>query len=1010
MGIMKNKSGTQWGIWDLHVHTPSSIVQDYGPDNQETWDKFLDDLESLPKDVRVIGINDYWFLEGYKKVIEARSKGRLQNLYQVFPVVEMRIPQFGGTDGNLSRVNLHVIFDPEIPPETIESQFIAALSAEFRLNPFSESYSWKGIVTPDAFADIGRKIKASVPESEVHNYGADAIEGFNNFNVPFETVQKALEKSYFQGRAILGIGKTEWADVKWNNQSIAAKKSIINSSSLVFTAFKDISTWRKQVEKLRASNVNHRLLDCSDAHHFSDSKEKDRIGSCHTWMNTTPTFAGLVHALEEFDRRVYVGNEPPNLTRIRKNPDRFISNVSIRPNHPIENPVFDYEVPLNSGFVAVVGNKGQGKSALLDCIALAGNSSRQHEFAFLNPKRFLNSGNRPAAREYSVKIHWASGTPRTVQLDSKLDYSSPVSVEYLPQSFVERVCSSDPLSGDADEFEKELRDVLFTHISKEDRAGETNFDALLRQKSGSAQDNIDRLRSGLRPLIASYVDLTQFRADNHAQDVDTKIFLKNEQTNNAKSALNEASVRLATLDANSREDEELEELREKSRLLDDQHREACERKNSMDRRSADMKRDKAFMENVTQEIDRIKDEVSNLNLKIRGFFQDQSESEAHELSLTVTLSNYETWFDNLNTANLEIQKQQRAMADEIKNIEGQIKNVESDLASADAARERARQEVLQAEEYLRSLIGSKNDQDSLLGLEHLKERIAQTPSLIDDAREALINHAGLIHNALYGQLFAVQDLYEPASRFIADSSVVKNAGLQFKAELRILPSWRSISSSLDGRRNGDFPEWLNSFPNRVESTDWEHLGHDLKNSLIRLEHEKGDPDEAHRNPKLSLRTATSIEDFLTKLLDLTWLEVRFGITGDGLPLSQLSPGQRGLILALFYLVVDRRNSPLILDQPEENLDNATIASLLVPAIHEAAGRRQTIVVTHNANLAVVGDADQIIHCQADNRTLSVSSGCISEVDVARFAVDVLEGTKPAFDNRKKKYEAFPMLM
>jgi hypothetical protein len=67
------------------------------------------------------------------------------------------------------------------------------------------------------------------------------------------------------------------------------------------------------------------------------------------------------------------------------------------------------------------------------------------------------------------------------------------------------------------------------------------------------------------------------------------------------------------------------------------------------------------------------------------------------------------------------------------------------------------------------------------------------------------------------------------------------------------------------------------------------------------------------------------------------------------------------------------------------------------------------VVTHNANLAIVGDADQIIHCQMHERRFTVSSGSIAELDVAKFALDILEGTKPAFDNRRHKYEAFPSL-
>jgi hypothetical protein len=233
---------------------------------------------------------------------------------------------------------------------------------------------------------------------------------------------------------------------------------------------------------------------------------------------------------------------------------------------------------------------------------------------------------------------------------------------------------------------------------------------------------------------------------------------------------------------------------------------------------------------------------------------------------------------------------------------------------------------------------------------------------MENLRQQINKHAGRIHGALRAQLEAVESLYAPASDFIAQAEVVRNAGLEFNAELRMLPNWRSIPRSLDGRRNGDFTDWLAELPRRIEDTSWDQLSPQLLEALVRLEHERGEPDDPFRNPAHALRGTTELDEFLMSIFDLSWLEVRFGLTGDGLPLSQLSPGQRGLVLALFYLVVDRRTTPLLLDQPEENLDNETIASKLVPAIHEAAGRRQTIVVTHNANLAIVGDADQIIHC------------------------------------------------
>lgn len=69
------KIGAEWRIWDLHVHTPESIENNYKKTaDLDTWERFISDLESLPKDIKVIGINDYLFLDGYKKVIDYKKK------------------------------------------------------------------------------------------------------------------------------------------------------------------------------------------------------------------------------------------------------------------------------------------------------------------------------------------------------------------------------------------------------------------------------------------------------------------------------------------------------------------------------------------------------------------------------------------------------------------------------------------------------------------------------------------------------------------------------------------------------------------------------------------------------------------------------------------------------------------------------------------------------------------------------------------------------------------------
>jgi predicted ATPase len=98
----------------------------------------------------------------------------------------------------------------------------------------------------------------------------------------------------------------------------------------------------------------------------------------------------------------------------------------------------------------------------------------------------------------------------------------------------------------------------------------------------------------------------------------------------------------------------------------------------------------------------------------------------------------------------------------------------------------------------------------------------------------------------------------------------------------------------------------------------------------------------------------------------------------------------------------------VIDQPEENLDNQTVVDFLVPSVKEAKERRQIILVTHNPNLAVVCDADQVIYAyldKNDNNRISYESGAIENPTINQRIVDILEGTRRAFDNRDGKYHA-----
>jgi DNA repair ATPase RecN len=118
--------------------------------------------------------------------------------------------------------------------------------------------------------------------------------------------------------------------------------------------------------------------------------------------------------------------------------------------------------------------------------------------------------------------------------------------------------------------------------------------------------------------------------------------------------------------------------------------------------------------------------------------------------------------------------------------------------------------------------------------------------------------------------------------------------------------------------------------------------------------------------------------------------------------NRLSTGQQ-CTAVLHLLLLDNRD-PLIIDQPEDNLDNAFIADHIVTELRKSKTKRQFIFATHNANIPVFGDAEWIgvLHEQDGHATLQ-ASGSIDAPEVKNLAANILEGGKEAFNRRREKY-------
>ena len=135
------------------------------------------------------------------------------------------------------------------------------------------------------------------------------------------------------------------------------------------------------------------------------------------------------------------------------------------------------------------------------------------------------------------------------------------------------------------------------------------------------------------------------------------------------------------------------------------------------------------------------------------------------------------------------------------------------------------------------------------------------------------------------------------------------------------------------------------------------------------------------------------------------MELLLNVTRDGenyREVAKLSTGQQ--CTAILHLLLLDNPDPLIIDQPEDNLDNAFIADHIVNELRASKTKRQFIFATHNANIPVFGDAEWIgvLH-EEDSHAKLQASGSIDAPDVKELAANILEGGKEAFTHRREKY-------
>lgn len=956
---MNDPRGSLWRRWDLHFHTPSSF--DY--ENSSISDNQIVDF-LLEANLAAIAITDHHVIDVHRiRNLQAIGSGKLT----IFPGIEFRSDQGGDP--------IHYI---SIFPEDCDLEHVwTTLQGRLGLTPtaIKEKGGDGTVYVP---IEDGAKVTRELGGIVSIHAGAksNSIEGISN-------------REQFQQRIKYDI-TSKYVDL----MEIGQLRDIDRHLKIIFPD----------------TGLDKPLVLCSDNHDTSKYSVKAPL-----WLCADPTFRGLLMVLKEPRDRVFIGDRPPELIRVQQNPTKYVRSISFRrkDSAPGTERWFSGSILFNSGLVAIIGNKGSGKSALSDTLGLLGATKNAGAFSFLSAERFRHP-NPCLAEHFEATIEWVSGETSTKNLADLIKPEELERLKYLPQSHVETVCNELAKPG-AESFEQELKAVIFSHVPDTDRLSQTTLDDLVRFRTGEKQKRIDSLLKLLRESNRSRA-LLEAQADPIVKQKLTE-------------QINRRNLELEAHETNKPAEVENPATRPgglvpDSNLLADIDTAEKERKRVVDEISAATGKIRADQRRHAI-ASRVLEKLTNFQ-KDFDTFRRSLEEDASELGLGVDELVALTVIDSKPTeirdqSSKEITSTNEALdavdppglRPRLVSIEARITELQSKLDAPNRAYQTYLAILAEWQTKRASIEGTEDDLESLKGLKSRLAALDQLPSKIAKARDEQAEMALQIHSEKLSQAAVFRELYGPVQDFINSHPLAKNKlRLEFRAELTNEDFATRFLELLALNRKGSFmgiDEGRAKLDALTQAVDWgspdavrQFLA--AVDTALHVDERPGQGGEVQLKDQLP--KGRKPEDVFNLLYGLEYIRPRYVLRWEGKELSMLSPGERGTLLLVFYLLIEKGDMPLIIDQPEGNLDNYTVAKVLIDCIKKAHERRQVFIVTHNPNLAVVCDADQVIYAKMDKASgnaITYETGALENPSLSQYVTDVLEGTRWAFGVRDAKY-------
>lgn len=979
--LLHNPRGSIWHRWDPHLHAPGTLRNDQFNGD---WEAYLQRIELSSPPVRALGVTDYFCIRTYREVRRRKAAGRLREVEFIFPNVEMRLDI---KTEKQQALNIHLLFSPEDPDHEAQIERILG-HLEF------EAHGRRYRCTESDLIALG----GAADPDQTDPVGALRV-GANQFKTTLKDLRELFHKEeWLRKNCLVAVagGRDGTAGLKADDSFATTRQEIERFAHIIFSGSpKQREFWLGQTpgcDRAMIEKIYGALKPCL---HGSDAHRDDKVAAPaldrYCWIKGDLTFESLCQSVIEPEERVWIGASPPVYG---------MASVSVTEIRTTEAPWLKNDrLPFNPGLIAVIGARGSGKTALVDLVAAGASAIGD----MLGDSSFLRRAATPVDHlgNATVELSWGDGSISQAILSeaAHADILGEASAQarYLSQQFVDRLCSS---AGLASELRREMDRVIFDATDPTDRFEASSFDELANTLLEPVRHRREELRATIEAATEAVVRedllnerLSGMRAQRETLSQQIKAGRKDVQSLIPKGKEERAKRLMELEDGLSKAEAKLENLRRRRRKLDELGNEIAHlRTHTEPARLAAVRARFAdapftepewawfgmtFVGDVDGLLVRAK---ATLDKAIRettegdtGRSVDIRTTPLAQWPLSVLRVQRDAVKKEVGIDEAQ-QKKYNLLQAALTTQEATLRRVEAEMKTAEGATQRRRERIQSRREAYADIFGTFAEEEQVLR------------QLYAPLHTQLVGKSGALAKLQFVVLRRIDlDAWVKQGESLLDlrqSSAFRGHGaLRRIVEQELVSAWKQGDAKA-------VAEIMDAFREKYKN--------DLRNAM------PATVDAAKR--------AAWVQSVAAWLYDTSHLHIEYGIHYEGVAIEQLSPGTRGIVLLLLYLAIDVHDRrPLVVDQPEENLDPNSVFQELVPHFREARKRRQVIIVTHNANLVVNTDADQVIVATSIGATdgglptIKYRSGSLENPTIRTRVCEILEGGERAFLERERRY-------